>query len=176
MSAAPAGTAGAVPERRARRPEAEAEFWLDPAAASRAPAGLRSLFDIARGRLRSLCGSRPAARLGSAHRQVAPGIEAVALPGHTPGQTGYLIADSGEALLIWGDIVHAGVLQLRRPELAIAFDTDQAEAVVTRRRILDRVTSDRLRVAGMHLPFPGVGHIVRDGAGYAFMPDDATVL
>jgi hypothetical protein len=37
--------------------------------------------------------------------------------------------------------------------------------------MLDRVAADRLRVAGAHLDFPGFGHIVRKGAGYAFEPE-----
>jgi hypothetical protein len=32
-------------------------------------------------------------------------------------------------------------------------------------------TTDRLRVTGMHLDFPGFGHVVRAGGAYAFVPE-----
>ena len=30
--------------------------------------------------------------------------------------------------------------------------------------------TDRLLVAGMHIAFPGVGHVARAGTGYAWVP------
>ena len=88
---------------------------------------------------------------------VMPGIEAIALPGHTPGHTGYRITSGEAQLLIWGDIVHMAALQFANPNIAIAFDVDQDQAVATRRRVLDMVSADRLLVAGAHLDFPGHG-------------------
>jgi hypothetical protein len=32
------------------------------------------------------------------------------------------------------------------------------------------VTTDRLLFAGAHLPFPGVGHASKAGAGYVYVP------
>jgi hypothetical protein len=32
------------------------------------------------------------------------------------------------------------------------------------------VATDRLVVAGTQIGFPGVGHVVRSGSGYAFLP------
>ncbi|MDQ0546696.1 glyoxylase-like metal-dependent hydrolase (beta-lactamase superfamily II) [Methylobacterium brachiatum] len=43
----------------------------------------------------------------SGEAELAPGIRALPLPGHTPGHMGVLIADASERLLIWGDIVHS---------------------------------------------------------------------
>lgn len=31
--------------------------------------------------------------------------------------------------------------------------------------------TDRLLVAGMHLHYPGYGHVARDGDGYRFVPE-----
>jgi len=50
-------------------------------------------------------------------------------------------------------------------------DTDPSAAAVTRRRIFDRVASERLLVTGMHLHFPGFGHVARAGQTYAFVPE-----
>ena len=51
------------------------------------------------------------------------------------------------------------------------FDVDGAQAIATRRRMMDMAAADGLRVAGMHLDFPGFGHVVRDGNAYAFVPE-----
>jgi len=36
---------------------------------------------------------------------------------------------------------------------------------------MDMTATDRLMVAGMHLDFPGFGHVARAGDGYAFIPE-----
>ena len=51
-----------------------------------------------------------------------------------------------------------------------ALQRDQAQAIDTRRRLLDGVATDRVAIAGMHLPFPGLGHVARDGEAYDFVP------
>jgi hypothetical protein len=43
-------------------------------------------------------------------------------------------------------------------------------AETTRRRLFDRAVSDKALVTGYHFPFPAVGTIVPDGAGYTFVP------
>jgi glyoxylase-like metal-dependent hydrolase (beta-lactamase superfamily II) len=104
--------------------------------------------------------------------EVLPGISAVPEPGHTPGHTGWLITSGGETLLIWGDIVHLQGIQFRYPEAGMSsVDVDSAQATVTRRRIMDMAAADHVRVAGMHLDFPGFGHVVREGDHFAFVPD-----
>ncbi len=103
--------------------------------------------------------------------EVLPGVTAVPLPGHTPGHTGYLVASGTASLLIWGDIVHVQELQVARPEVTMAVDVDPKQTVETRRRILDRVANERLAIAGMHLHFPAMAHVVRDGDAYKLLPD-----
>ena len=88
----------------------------------------------------------------------------------TPGHTGFLVTSGKDSLLIWGDIVHSPALQFIHPEWAISFDTDQNQAIASRRAIFDRAAADKLLVAGMHLDFPGLGHVTRAGTGYAFTP------
>lgn len=105
-------------------------------------------------------------------REVIPGVFAEFLPGHTPGHTGYRIESAGDALLIWGDIVHIPPVQMKDPGIGVAFDVDGALAEKTRRHLLDRAISDKLKIAGMHLPWPGIGYVERDGQregdGYRF--------
>jgi glyoxylase-like metal-dependent hydrolase (beta-lactamase superfamily II) len=102
---------------------------------------------------------------------VFPGVTALPLHGHTPGHTGYLIESGGERLLIWGDVVHMPEVQVPRPEVSMVVDSDPEAAAATRRRVFDMVASERLLVTGMHLHFPGFGHIAREGGAYRFMPE-----
>jgi hypothetical protein len=43
-------------------------------------------------------------------------------------------------------------------------------AISSRRRVFDMVTTDRLMIAGAHLPFPGLGHVAKASDGYTYVP------
>src|SRR5690606_16767643 len=105
-----------------------------------------------------------------------PGVQAVSTPGHTPGHTSYLFTSGRQALLVWGDIVHSHAVQFARPEVAIEFDVDTAQAIATRKRIFADAARDKLWVAGAHMPFPGLGHVRTDGHGYAWVPAEYAPL
>ncbi|MBA2673092.1 MBL fold metallo-hydrolase [Ramlibacter sp.] len=147
--------------------EAELAFWQDDAIRGQSPDGFRPFFDIARNALAAYDGRLRPFR-GEA---VVPGITAVPLPGHTAGHTGYLIESDGEALLVWGDIVHFPDLQAARPEITIAFDSDAAQAAKVRRQLLDRACADRLLIGGMHLNTPNFVHVERAREGYALVKE-----
>ncbi len=103
--------------------------------------------------------------------ELFPGVTAVPCHGHTPGHTGFLIESGGEALLIWGDTVHMPEVQVPRPEVTMTVDTDPAAAEASRRRIFDMAAADRLLVTGMHLHYPGFGHVEKAGNNYRFVPE-----
>jgi glyoxylase-like metal-dependent hydrolase (beta-lactamase superfamily II) len=146
---------------------AEYAFWTDESHAAGAPAGMKAFFPMAKLALRPYV-----ARLRRVEREglVLPGVWRVPAPGHTPGHTAYRIDSGHDQLLIWGDIVHIGPLQFPRPDWVIAFDVDPWKAAATRKRMLDMAATDRLLIAGMHLPFPGLGYVDRDAGGYQFVP------
>ncbi|MEM8552665.1 MAG: MBL fold metallo-hydrolase [Pseudomonadota bacterium] len=158
--------AKAFPNAQVLVREEEAAFWTDPATRAALPASVGGMIDAIEATLGAYEGS---VTRFSADGEVVPGVEAMFLPGHTPGHTGFMIADGDDAVLIWGDIVHSAPVQMANPERFIMFDGAPEVAVETRKQILDRAVSDRLMIAGMHMPFPGAGHIVRDGEGYRFV-------
>ena len=106
-----------------------------------------------------------------AEEEVIPGLRREALPGHTPGHSGYHLSAGTDQLLIWGDITHVPVVQIAHPEVGMAFDVDLEQGRATRRRVLDRAAADGLAIGGMHLEFPGFGHVLRQGGGYEYVPD-----
>ena len=103
--------------------------------------------------------------------EVAPGIQAIDCPGHTPGHSSFLITSGDESLLIWGDTVHVPEVQVALPETGVTYDIDPAGAIATRRRIFDMAASERLLVAGLHLHFPAFSWLKRQGNGYALVPE-----
>jgi glyoxylase-like metal-dependent hydrolase (beta-lactamase superfamily II) len=149
--------------------EADTKLWLDEANGAKAPADNKPFFDQAR----MMVGPYVAAQKYQAAadgKEVVAGVTAIAAPGHTPGHTMYRVSSGNQSLLIWGDIVHCAALQFPHPDWAIAFDTDQEIAIATRAKVFDMASTDKLAVAGAHLPFPGIGHVVKSNTGYGYVP------
>jgi glyoxylase-like metal-dependent hydrolase (beta-lactamase superfamily II) len=101
--------------------------------------------------------------------EVLPGIQAIAAPGHTPGQIALAISSKGEQLLCVSDVVlHPIHLEWQEWCAAIDFDPGQVEG--TRRRIMNRATVDNALVLAFHFPFPGLGHILQKEKAWQWMP------
>lgn len=101
--------------------------------------------------------------------EVLPGVSTMALPGHTPGHTGYIIKSNGEEMLIWGDIIHWPAVQFALPHASMTYDVDPVQAAATRISILNKAASTGLLVAGMHLYFPGLARVRREGDAFAMV-------
>ncbi|MDD3481999.1 MBL fold metallo-hydrolase [Azovibrio restrictus] len=156
--------------------QADNDFWLSEAIAAQAPQESQGFFKMARD------AAAPYLAAGrwktfTQDQELLPGVSSVDTHGHTPGHASYLFQSGGQRLLVLGDIVHNHAVQFARPEVAIEFDTDQKQAIATRKRVFARVARERLMVAGMHLPFPGIGHVRKEGkGGYAWVPAEFTPL
>jgi glyoxylase-like metal-dependent hydrolase (beta-lactamase superfamily II) len=142
--------------------KADAAFWLNPDVAAKAPKDAQAFFKMA------MDSATPYKASGKwsefdASSEVVPGIKAVATPGHTPGHTSFLVTSGSERLMIWGDLVHNYATQFVNPNIAIEFDTDPKAAIVARKRMFAEAVKEKYWVAGMHLPFPGIGHVRKDG-------------
>jgi glyoxylase-like metal-dependent hydrolase (beta-lactamase superfamily II) len=105
-------------------------------------------------------------------QELLPGIQSVALPGHTPGQSGYLFGSEDSHFLVIGDAMHDPVIHIQRPEWTSMGDARRKLTVQTRRDLLARLANERLRFQGYHFPFPGIGHVKRSGPDkLEFVPD-----
>lgn len=102
-------------------------------------------------------------------QEILPGIQAIASHGHTVGHMSYMISSGGKSLCFTGDIAHHSIL-LRRPKMSITFDTDAEAASASRIRMCDMLSSQKIPGLIFHLPWPGIGNIVKDGEGFRFMP------
>ncbi|MEZ2333103.1 MBL fold metallo-hydrolase [Mesorhizobium sp. RCC_202] len=104
--------------------------------------------------------------------QVAPGIISVALTGHTPGHVGYQIKSGKARLFDIGDTAHSSILSLAKPDWAVAFDGDKPEAEQNRAKTLAALAKDQELIFAPHFPFPGIGHIEKDGDHFKWAPSD----
>jgi glycosyltransferase involved in cell wall biosynthesis len=103
-------------------------------------------------------------------KEVAPGITAMATPGHTVGHASFVINSGSNALMLVADVVHNHVLSLQRPRFPFAHDTDAQQAIKTRVRVLDMLAANRMPMLVYHFPFPGIGNVSKEGEGYRWHP------
>jgi glyoxylase-like metal-dependent hydrolase (beta-lactamase superfamily II) len=146
------------------------DFWLSQKVADGMPAALQPYFKMARDVAAPYQASGQWATFTEG-TELVPGVKAVRAFGHTPGHTAYAVESDGKKLLIWGDVVHAHAVQFAKPGVSIEYDTDRKQAVATRKQLMKSLASSKSLVAGMHLPFPGIGHVRAEGHGsYSWVP------
>lgn len=146
--------------------EADLRFWTDDAN-KRGPAFMTPFVE---GAQRNLNAYRDRLVMVRDGQPVAPGVVALATPGHTVGHHCYAISDGGMTVVNTGDLAHHHAIMLRRPAWEFAFDTDPAQSARTRARMLDRLATDRHHMLSYHFPWPGLGHVARAGEGFAWVP------
>ncbi|MQP75813.1 MBL fold metallo-hydrolase [Stenotrophomonas sp. MYb238] len=156
--------------------QADAAYWLDPASEAGAPQPLRFAFPMARS---AVAPYAAAGRLRhfAAGDALPAGVTALDSHGHTPGHVSWKI-DSGDGrqLLVWGDVVHFHAVQFAQPDASYEADSDRAAAIASRRRMMADAAAGRWWVAGAHLPFPGIGHVRREGEAFAWVPGEFSPL
>lgn len=156
--------------------QAENDFWLSAAEAKKAPADAQKFFQIARDVATPYIASGRWKTFGNGYL-VAPGIKAVLIPGHTPGHAAFEVTSGNETLLIIGDMVHSMAVQFSRPDVTFVFDIDSKQALSTRQALFKSAADSKAFVAGMHLPFPGIGRIRADGNNtYTWAPIEFSPL
>ena len=95
---------------------------------------------------------------------------AVPIPGHAPGHMGYRLSTGEDDILFCGDLIHVPAAQFARPELGWAYDADTSMARASRIKLLQEAADAHSWLAGAHMGRPGIGRIVKERHGYAFIP------
>ncbi|WP_283807528.1 MBL fold metallo-hydrolase [Bradyrhizobium retamae] len=101
---------------------------------------------------------------------LADHLLAVAIPGHARGHMGYLLNTDEDDVLFCGDLIHVPAAQFSCPELTWAYDDDEATARASRIKLLKDAAHARTWLAGAHLDRPGIGRIIAERQGFAFIP------
>ena len=155
--------------------KADNEFWLSEAIANQAPKDFQPFFKMSRDAAAPYLAASKWKTFDS-DRELLAGVSSVDTHGHTPGHASYLFQSGGQQLLVLGDLVHNHAVQFARPDVAFEFDNDPKQAVATRKRVFHKAAREKLMVAGMHLPFPGIGHVRKEAKGYAWVPAEFAPL
>ena len=101
--------------------------------------------------------------------EIVPGLRIADTPGHTQGHVSLELV-GGDGLIIGGDALTHPLISFQHPEWKPLADHVPDQAVATRRKLLDRLATDRSRLIGFHLPYPGVGTVERKDGAYRFVP------
>ena len=148
--------------------QADYDFWTDPTKAKGPMADmLKQLIAGTRGQLLP---NRERIRHVKDGQEVLPGIQAIAAPGHTVGHTAYMLTSGTESFCYVADLAHHHVLVMERPKIEFVFDTDGKQAVASRIKMFDMLAAQRIAMLAYHFPWPGIGHIAKQGDGYRFVP------
>ena len=147
---------------------AEHAYWTDPATVDSIGAERQAFAVGAARRLAQVADLLDVFEDGD---RVADGITARLTPGHTPGHMSFGLEFGGEPLTVIGDAVANHHIALVHPAQDTAQDQDPALAAKTRVSLLNDLADGGGRVVGFHFPHPGTGRIVREGEGFAFVPD-----
>ena len=97
--------------------------------------------------------------------ELIPGVKSIASYGHTPGHTCYLVENGGKRFFIWGDLINFPTVQVPHPEIPTRHDIDPVQASITRAHVLKWLDQQGLTVAGMHVPYPGIGKLITTQRG-----------
>src|SRR2546428_409061 len=92
--------------------------------------------------------------------------------GLQPGHSSVHISAGSEEMLLPGAAVVISAVSFLHPEWPFGFDLDVPLATKARMAFLDRAAADKTLVGSYPLPFPGFGHVVREGSGYRWLPAD----
>jgi glyoxylase-like metal-dependent hydrolase (beta-lactamase superfamily II) len=92
-------------------------------------------------------------------------------PGHTNGHAIFRIRSGNESLVHFMDVAHHHTLMFTNPAWGIAFDHEPDQAIDTRRKLFAQLAGTNERAYGFHLPWPGIGRLRPQGAGYVWEPE-----
>ena len=92
--------------------------------------------------------------------QIAPGLDTLAAPGHTPGSTIIVASDGTQRAMMLGDVVHCPV-QLLDDEWGALFDVDPVLARKTRVALAQELEDGDAMIAAAHFPGLQFGRLIR---------------
>jgi glyoxylase-like metal-dependent hydrolase (beta-lactamase superfamily II) len=154
------------PNARWAMSKAEWDLWMTGDPTAKLPAERHNLIP---GAVRNLKGLGDRVERVEPGQPLAPDLASIEAGGHTQGHMGIVLGSGPDRLLVLGDALVHAVQSFAHPEWRLAADHEHERAVATRRRLLDMLAGERVRMLGYHLPFPGIGRVERRGKGYAFV-------
>ena len=150
--------------------QSDLEFWTDE---GKNNGPLKDFIAIAR---KNLLPVRDRIVFYKDGQEFLPGIQAMSTPGHTVGHTIFMITSDGKSLAYLADLTHHPILLLEKPRMEFSYDTDPKQAAASRVKMLDMLAANKIAVMAYHYPWPGVGHVVKTGEGFHYVPQPMTMV
>jgi glyoxylase-like metal-dependent hydrolase (beta-lactamase superfamily II) len=150
--------------------QSDLEFWTDE---GKNNGPLKDFIAIAR---KNLLPVRDRIVFYKDGQEFLPGIQAMSAPGHTVGHTIFMITSGGKSLAYLADLTHHPILLLEKPRMEFSYDTDPKQAANSRVKMLDMLAANKIAVMAYHYPWPGVGHVVKNGEGFHYVPQPMTMV
>ncbi len=148
-------------------PQADWDHYMDDAKMNAVPEAARGAFMVSRRVFAPIAKDLRRMDIG---KEAAPGITAIASPGHTPGHTSFVVSSGTSTLLVVGDASNDPRVFARNPHWHLGFDLDKPLAVESRSKLLDMAATDRMQISFYHAAFPATGYVAKDGAGFDWFP------
>lgn len=145
--------------------DAEWNFWNSDDAVRGLPAERAGFVTGAR---RNYAAIKQHVKTFKAGDEIATGVQTVATPGHTQGHVALALKGS-DGLIVGGDVLTHPLISFAHPEWKPIADHVPDQAAATRKMLLDRLATDRSKLIGFHLPYPGVGTVERKDGAYRFV-------
>ncbi|HVK53911.1 MAG TPA: MBL fold metallo-hydrolase [Burkholderiales bacterium] len=165
----------AFPNAIVRANKHESDFWLSQANMDKAPAEAKSFFQNAMTSINQYVAAEKYKPFDG-DAELTPGVRAYSSKGHTAGHSSYIVESKGDKLVLVGDLIHVGAVQLENPSVTITFDANNKEAEAERKKEFSKAAKQGYLIGAAHLPFPGLGHLRADGKGFRWLPVNYTQL
>ena len=145
----------------------EWEYWFDTETVNKVREDRVAMAVGAKRRLQALEGN---INLFDSNDEIIDGIKALLTPGHSPGHMSFEIDKSSHKALVVGDALNNHHVAFRKPEwISAGLDQDPNLAAETRKKLLEKIVFEQLKIVGFHLPNGGIGHVEKIGEGYNFV-------
>lgn len=151
--------------------EKEHNYWSSDAEMNKVAENRRGSFRSAQNVLKQYAEELEIVKLEKLGEKRGDGIFFIEAYGHTPGHMACLVQSGKDKLLVWADLTHVMAIQMSHPEIAVTYDVIPEMAIKSRKEILEYVSKNNIPVAGMHIPYPGIGQVAKIATGgYRFLP------
>lgn len=142
----------------------EWDFWFSEHALQKAP---EMFVTIARNSLKPV---QERVHLIEQDQEIIPGIHTILAAGHTPGHMVIAFCSGNQYLLYTSDtVLHP--LHLEHPDWLPIYDLLPEQAAASKHTVFNLAAERRALVIGQHFhPFPSLGHVIRKGNGWHWLP------
>ena len=94
-----------------------------------------------------------------AGQEALPGVGTILLPGHAPGQVGFILSSQGDRLLFTADAIAHPVVSIETPDVYNPMDMAPDQAVRTRHEVIALLSEPGWQSFTPHFPWPSRGRV-----------------